>query len=327
MGLSLTLGCGAYDRTIPLADGTVVPDGIDLRMTTLTPGDLFRRQARDAEFDVAEFSLSTYAMLHGRGDTRFVGIPVFPSRMFRHRSIFVNTKAGIARPEDLRGRRVGAAEFQQTAGVWIRGILEREHGVPLADVDWVFGAYNAPGPYHERSPVALPANLRTTVIHETTCLNDLLDAGEIDAVIAAQAPAALKRPGSTVARLFPDLVSAVQAYFGRTGIFPIMHTVVIRRSIYEAEPWVARAMVDAFVEAKRVGAARLAADGTPYAGLPWLTAHLEELARVMGPDPYPYGFLANHATVTAFLEMHHAQGLAPRLLTAEELFVPETHAS
>lgn len=327
MSLTLTLGCGAYDRTIPLFDGSVRPEGIDLHPVALTPGDLFRRQARDAEFDVAEFSLSTYAMLLGQGDSRFVGIPVFPSRMFRHRSIFVNTKAGITRPEDLRGRRVGAAEFQQTAGVWIRGILEREHGVPQREIEWVFGSFNAPGPFHERSPVALPADLRSSVIPETTCLNELLDAGEIDAVISAQAPAALKRPGSNVARLFPDFVSAEQAYFRKTGIFPIMHAVVVRRSVHEAHPWVARAMLDAFVEAKRVGTSRLAADGTPYAGLPWLTAHLEELGRVMGPDPYQYGFLANHATVTAFLEMHHAQGLTPRVYTAEELFVPETHTS
>jgi 4,5-dihydroxyphthalate decarboxylase len=247
--------------------------------------------------------------------------------MFRHRSIFVNTRSGIRRPEDLRGRRVGASEFQQTAGVWIRGILEREHGVRQEEIDWYFGAYNTPGPYHERSPIRLPENLRTQVIAETTCLNDLLAAGEIDAVIAAQAPAALDGPDGTVARLFPDYVTAEQEHFRRTGLFPIMHTVVIRRSIYDAEPWAARAIFDAFVAAKRVGSERLAADGFPYAGLPWLTAHLAETARVMGPDPYPYGFAANHATVTTFLEMSHRQGLTPRLLTPEELFVPELHAS
>jgi len=325
MPLSLTLGCVSYDRTIPLADGAVQPDGVELRITNLPPGELFRRQARDGEFDVAEFSLSTYAMLHGQGDRRFVALPVFPSRMFRHRSIFINAHAGIERPEDLAGRRIGASEFQQTAGVWMRGIVEREHGIRQDQVEWVFGAYNAPGPFHERAPVALPASLHTRTIPETQCLSDLLDAGEIDAVFAAQAPAAFLRGSANVRRLFPDYPAVERDHFRRTGLFPIMHTLVIRRSIYEAEPWVARSIFDAFVEAKRVGTERLATDGRPYVGLPWLTHHLEELVEVMGPDPYPYGFAANRTTVATFLEMHHGQGLATRLLTPEELFVPELH--
>jgi 4,5-dihydroxyphthalate decarboxylase len=327
MSLPLTLGCVSYDRTIPLADGTVAPSGIDLRITNSTPGDLFRRQARDAEFDVAEFSLSTYAMLRGQGDDRFVALPVFPSRMFRHRSIFVNVKSGIRQPADLAGRRIGAAEFQQTAGVWMRGIVEREYGVSQDEVEWYFGAYNAPGPYHERAPVALPASLRTHTIPETECLSDLLEAGEIDAVFAAQAPAAFYRHSPNVARLFPDYPAAERDHFRRTGLFPIMHTLVIRRSIYDAEPWIARSIFDAFLEAKRVGTERLSTDGRPYAGLPWLTHHLEELVEVMGPDPYPYGFAANRSTVATFLEMSHGQGLTPRVLAPEELFVPELLAS
>lgn len=325
--LELSLGCVSYDRTIPLADGTVAPEGIRLAVTNLTPGELFRRQARGAEFDVAEFSLSTYTMLLGQGDTRFVALPVFPSRMFRHRSIFVNADAGIERPEDLRGRRIGAPEFQQTAGVWMRGIVEREYGVSQDEVEWFFGAYNAPGPYHERSPVELPSSLRITTIPETECLSDKLAAGEIDAVFGAMAPASFHRPGTRVRRLFPDYPAAERDHFLRTGLFPIMHTLVVRRSVYEADPWVAHSLMAAFTEAKRVGLERLSSDGRPYASLPWLTHHLEETASIMGPDAYPYGFAANRATVAAFLEMHHAQGLSPRRLAPEELFVPESHDS
>jgi 4,5-dihydroxyphthalate decarboxylase len=326
MSLALTLGSGAYDRTLPLADGSVIPNGIELKVTTMNPGELFRLQARTAEFDVAEFSLSTYCMLLGRGDDRFVGIPVFPSRMFRHRSIFINTTAGIRRGEDLRGKRIGSPEFQQTAGVWIRGFLEADHGVGQEQVEWHFGAFNEPGPYHERAPVKLPEDLPHRIMRETTCLNEALVAGEIDAIISAQAPASLGR-SPNVARLFPDYPAVEQDYFRRTGFFPIMHTVVIRRSIYEQEPWVAQSLFDAFIQAKQVGTARLAADGTPYAGLPWLTHHLEELAQVMGPDPYVYGYGPSLSNVQGFLEMSHRQGLTPRVLDPAELFVRELRTS
>ncbi len=326
MTLTLTMGCGAYDRTIPLADGTVVPEGIDLKVTNMSPGELFRLQARKAQFDVAEFSLSTYSMLLGQGDDRFVGIPVFPSRMFRHRSIFINTDAGIRRPEDLAGKRIGTPEFQQTAGVWIRGFLEDDHGVAQDDVEWHFGSFNEPGPYHERAPVKLPDSLPHRIIPETTTLSEQLANGDIDAIISAQAPASLGR-SPKVARLFPDYPAVEQDYFRRTGYFPIMHTVVIRRSVYEENPWVARALFDAFMEAKRVGTARLAADGTPYAGLPWLTHHLEELALAMGPDPYVYGYQGSLSNVEGFLRMSQRQGLTPRRLDPAELFVNELQAS
>ena len=326
MALALTLGTGAYDRTIPLADGTVVPEGVELQVTNMNPGELFRLQARTAQFDVAEFSLSTYCMLLGRGDDRFVGIPVFPSRMFRHRSLFINTNAGIRRAEDLAGKRMGSPEFQQTAGVWMRGFLEADHGVGQEQMEWHFGSFNEPGPYHERAPVKLPDGLPHRIIPETTSLSEALANGEIDAIMSAQAPASLGQ-SPNVARLFPDYPAVELDYFRRTGYFPIMHTVVIRRAIYEEHPWVARRLFDAFIEAKRVGTARLAADGTPYAGLPWLTHHLEELERSMGPDPYTYGYGASLSNVEGFLRMSHRQGLTPRVLDPAELFVKELQAS
>jgi 4,5-dihydroxyphthalate decarboxylase len=326
MALALTLGCGAYDRTIPLADGTVAPEGIRLEVTHMNPGELFRIQARTAQFDVAEFSLSTYCMLLGRGDDRFVGIPVFPSRMFRHRSIFINTNAGIRRAEDLIGKRVGSPEFQQTAGVWMRGFLEADHGVAQEQMEWHFGSFSEPGPYHERAPVKLPDDLPHRVIPESTSLSESLANGEIDAIMSAQAPPSL---GSSpnVARLFPDYPAAEKDYFRRTGFFPIMHTVVIRRAVYEEHPWVAQALFDAFTEAKRVGASRLAADGTPYAGLPWLTHHLEETAQAMGPDPYVYGYRDSLSNVEGFLQMSRRQGLTPRRLDPAELFAEEVRST
>lgn len=325
--IHLSLSCGEYDINRGLLDGTVKPQGIDLTVLAYPTPPRQWRMDRHTEFDVCEFSMSSWLVACDRqlrnqplAMEPVAAIPVFPHRRFRHSFVFVNPAAGIKSPKDLEGRRVGLRTWQATAGLWGRGILQDEYGVDLKKVIWLTSD-------DEAIPELEPVGFDIHRVPAGSSITRMLLDGELDALIYPEIPAAFAAGDPRIQRLFPDYKQQEMAYFKRTGFFPIMHTVVIRRSIYEAEPWVARAMVDAFVEAKRVGAARLAADGTPYAGLPWLTAHLEELARVMGPDPYPYGFLANHATVTAFLEMHHAQGLAPRLLTAEELFVPETHAS
>jgi 4,5-dihydroxyphthalate decarboxylase len=327
MILTLTLACGPFDRTLPLLDGTVSPAGIRLEGSALSPGEMFRRQARTAEFDVCEFSLSTYTMLLGQGDDRFIAIPAFPSRFFRHRSIYVNTGAGISRPEDLVGKRVGAAEYQQTASVWARGALQSEYGVRPDQIEWYFGAFNRPGRYEERSPVSLPAWLPQHQISETTCLDDMLDRGELDGIIAASEPASFVRRSPNVARLFRDFATVERDYYGKSRLFPIMHTVVVRRALLEQHPWAAESLYAAFVEAKRLGDARMAQGGPASRGLPWFLAHVEEVAELMGGDAYPYGFGANRATVAAFLQMHHDQGLTPSLLETEELFVPVLHAT
>jgi 4,5-dihydroxyphthalate decarboxylase len=321
MTLTLSLACGPFDRTLPLLDGTVVPEGIRLEGLALSPGEMFRRQARNAEFDVCEFSISTHSMLIGQGDERFAGLPAFPSRFFRHRSIYVNVHAGIDRPEDLVGRRVGAAEYQQTASVWARGILQDEYGVRADQIEWYFGAFNRPGRYEERAPVDLPDWLPQHHIASDTSLDALLDAGELDAIVAAAPPRSFQRGSPNVARLFRDYGRVERDYFRRTGLFPIMHTIVVRRSILEREPWVAESLYAALVEAKRIGMARVAADGPAARSLPWFLEHVEEVARLMGPDPYPYGFAPNRHTVDTFLRMSHEQGLTPTRLEPEDLFV------
>jgi 4,5-dihydroxyphthalate decarboxylase len=322
MTLTLSLACGPFDRTLPLLDGTVVPDGIRLEGLALSPGAMFRRQARDAEFDVCEFSLSTHAMLRGQGDDRFVALPAFPSRFFRHRNIWINVHAGIERPEHLAGRRVGAAEYQQTASVWARGMLSDEYGVRAEQIEWHFGAFNRPGRFEERAPVDLPGWLPQTHIPEDTCLDQLLDGGQLDALIAAAPPASFQRRSPNVARLFPDYAAVEQDYFRRTRLFPIMHTMVVKRSILEREPWIAESLYAALLEAKRMGMARVAPDGPASRSLPWFLDQVERTEALMGPDPYPYGFAANRHTVETFLRMSHEQGLTPSLLEAAELFAP-----
>jgi 4,5-dihydroxyphthalate decarboxylase len=322
MTLTLSLACGPFDRTIPLLDGSVTPEGIRLTGMALSPGEMFRRQARGAEFDICEFSLSTHSMLVGQGDDRFTALPAFPSRFFRHRNIFINVHAGIARPADLVGRPVGASEYQQTASVWARGILRDDYGVRADQVEWHFGAFNRPGRFEERAPVDLPDWLPQHHIPEDRCLDEMLDSGELHAVIAAAPPASFQRRSPNVARLFRDFATAEQDYFKRTRIFPIMHTIVVRREVVEQHPWVVESLYAALVEAKRVGMARVAPEGPVARSLPWFLDHLEKIEALMGPDPYPYGLSANRHTLETFLRMSHEQGLTPRLLGVEELFQP-----
>ncbi len=327
MKLSLTLACNLYDRTVPLLGGLVCPDGIDLNYLVLEPSQIFRRQARYAEFDVAEFSLATYAVLHARGDRRLVAIPVFPSRRFRHSNIYVNADAGIREPRDLAGKRVGAQEYQQTAGVWARGILQHDHGVGADQMEWYFGAYNNVEPFVERVPIQLPPAIHSRTIAADQCLDQMLERGEIDALIGSALPASLRRGSSHVARLFPGFREEEVAYYRRTSIFPIMHTVVIKREIYAEAPWVAVSLYKAFERSKALAVRRLWNAETLFAALPWLAAHLEETEAVVGRDPFVYGLEANRHVLEPFLQYCLEQGLTERPLTLEELFAPETHAA
>ncbi|MBI2911459.1 MAG: ABC transporter substrate-binding protein [Chloroflexi bacterium] len=325
MKLHLTLACNLYDRTVPLLGGLVSPDGIDLNYLVLEPTEIFRRQARHAEFDVAEFSLATLAVLLARGDRRLVAIPVFPSRRFRHSNIYVNTAAGIRSPEDLAGTRVGAQEYQQTAGVWARGILQHDYGVGADQMEWYFGAYNAPEPFVERTPLRLPPRIHMRTVGADQCLDQMLERGEIDALIGSALPASLRRGSPHVTRLFPDFREQEAAYYRRTNIFPIMHTVVIKREIYEQAPWVAASLYKAFERSKAMAVRRLWNAETLFVALPWLAAHVEETEAIFGRDPFVYGLEANRHVLEPFLQYCHEQGLTDRALTIEDLFAPETH--
>ncbi|HEY7065698.1 MAG TPA: ABC transporter substrate-binding protein [Chloroflexota bacterium] len=325
MKLPLTLACGLYDRTLPLYDGAVTVEGVDLNFVPMEPPELFRRQARHAEFDAAEFSLATYTILYAQGDRRMVALPVFPSRHFRHGDIYVNAHAGIHEPKDLIGKRVGTMEYQQTAAVWMRALLQHDYGVRPDQIEWYFGGYYAPERYAERVPVDLPPGLRHHTIADQQSLDQLLDAGEIQGLMGAGAPPSFVRGSPNVARLFPDYPQREREYYRRTGIFPIMHTLVVKRDVYERAPWLAGALLKAFYQAKALGYRRLARHGTLYAGLPWLHAHLEELREVMGPDPFAYGLEENRKLLDTLLQHLLEQGLIPRALTPDELFAPETH--
>jgi len=321
--LRLTLACWNYDRTRALADGSVRPEGIDLNYLGLEVEETFFRMLRHQEFDVAEMSLSSYTVTLSREDPPFVALPVFPSRMFRHSCIFVSAKSGIREPKDLVGRRIGVPEYQMTAPVWIRGILQDEHGVDPASVHYFTGGVEETG-RDEKIKLDLPERIVVTPIGPTQTLSQMLADGEIDALYTARTPSTFTtRPGE-VRRLFDDYVTAERDYHRRTRMFPIMHTVVMRRDVYRAHPWIAQALCKAFAEAKRRARADLDATNALATMLPWQIAHVEEARRELGDDWWPYGLAANRAVLDTFLRYHHEQGLSKRRLAPEALFAPET---
>jgi 4,5-dihydroxyphthalate decarboxylase len=324
MKLNLTLACAPYDRTAALADGSIAPEGITLNFLPMEHGELFRRQARHAEFDISEFSLSTYTMLLNRGDQRLVAIPVFPSRKFRHGDIFVNVHAGIREPRDLIGKRMGAMEYQQTAAVWQRAVLQHDYGVRPDQMEWYFGSFYGPAAFSERIPFELPPGISSRTISSEQSLDQMLDAGEIDALMGANLPPCFQRGSPNVARLFRDYQQVEQDYFRRTGIFPIMHTVVMKREIYERHPWAAVSLFEAFVKAKAVARQWLGRHGAVYCMLPWLTQHVRACRELMGDDPFMYGIEANRPLLDGFLQYNREQGLLSQVFPVDELFAIET---
>src|SRR5690242_16050774 len=321
--LRITLGCWNYDRTRALADGTVRADGIDLNYISMPVEETFFRMLRYREFEAAELSLSSYSVSASKPERPFIAIPVFPSRFFRHNSIYINVDSGIREPRDLIGKRVGVPEYQMTAPVWIRGILSEHYGVPVDGVTYFTGGEEEPG-RSEKQKLELPASIRVQPIGPTQTLARMLADGDIDALHTARMPSTYTGGGGAVRRLFPDYKDVEQRYFRETGVFPIMHTVVIRRQVYEANRWIAQSLQKAFVESQRRTYDDLYVTAALKAMLPWLTHHVEETRALMGRDYWPYGFEPNRETLATFLRYHHEQGLSKRLLRPEELFAPES---
>jgi 4,5-dihydroxyphthalate decarboxylase len=321
--LRLTLACWDYDRARALADGSVAPEGIDLNVLELPVEETFFRMLRHREFDAAEMSLSSYVVSASREDPPFIAIPVFPSRLFRHNGIFISASSGIAAPKDLIGKRVGVPEYQLTAPVWQRGILQDEYGVDPASVEYFTGGEEDPG-REEKVALDLPAKFRVRAIPPGKTLSAMLAEGELDAITAPRNPSTFRTRPDRVRRLFENYVEVERAYYRKTRIFPIMHTVVLRRDLYAAHPWIAQSLAKAFVEAKRRAQANLDVVAAIKTMLPWQIAYVEETRRELGEDWWPYGFAVNRHVLDTFLRYHHEQGLSRRRLTPEELFAPET---
>ena len=321
--LRLTFACWDYDRMRALADGSVRPEGIDLVYLTQPVEETFFRMLRYAEFDACEMSLSSYVASLGQDKARFIAIPAFPSRFFRHSCIFVSARSGIRKPEDLKGKRIGVPEYQMTAPVWIRGILSDDYGVKVTEVEHFSGGEEEPG-RDEKIKLSLPAGIRLKAIPRDKTLSLMLAEGEIDALVTARAPSSFHRQPHEVQRLFPAYVEVEKAYYRRTQIFPIMHTVVLRRDLYEKHPWVAQSLYKACVASKARAYELYNQTAAMPAMLPWTVAHVEEARREMGEDWWSYGLAPNRQVLDTFLRYHHEQGLSKRRFSPEELFAKET---
>lgn len=323
MRKSINFGCWDYDRMVPILDGRVQPQGIDLNFLNMPVEETFFRMLRHQEFGASEMSLSSYVVSLHKPEVPFTAIPVFPSRFFRHGSIYINADSGIEKPEDLIGKRVGCPEYQMTAPVWIRGILSDEYGVPAESVTYFTGGEEEPN-RPEKLKLDLPENIKVQPIGRDKTLAQMLQDGEIDALYTARKPSTYSGPNGQVRRLFEDFAAVEKDYFRRTGIFPIMHTVAVRRDIYASDPWVCQSLLKAFTEAKGITMQSLSETAALKTMLPWAAAHFEEAQAEMGDDYWPYGFEPNRETIATFLRYSHEQGLSPRCMEPEEIFAKET---
>ena len=321
--LKLSFACQDYDRTRALWDGRVTPEGIDLTYVSLSAEELFWRQLQHFEFDVSEMSLSNYLTMLSSGNSRVIAIPVFPSRMFRHSFIFISKKSGIQKPQDLKGCRMGIPEYSMTATVWMRGMLQHEYGVAPPDMEWYLGGLDMPG-RKERIKVNIPEDVHLHPVAEDKTLSEMLAAGEIDALLTARAPVSFFQQHPNVVRLWPNYKEVEIEYFKRTGIFPIMHTLALKREIYDANPWAAQSLYKAFSEAKELAQEFLSKLSHQRYMLPWLIPDYAQTISVMGENYWPYGVEANRVTLEAMTQYAYEQGLASRKFTPEELFAPNT---
>ena len=321
--LSVTVACEHYDRVQPIRDGHVEIVGCEVNFLELPPEELFFRAYRHREFDISEISMSSYLLGLSRGETPYFAIPVFLSRLFRHSAIYIRTDRGIKRPEDLKGRKVGVPEYQVTAALWARALLESEYGVTPADLKWMRGGLHEPGRV-EKIALNLPPSIEIAAIPETDTLDRMFAAGDLDAMISPRPPRCFLEHDPNIALLFPDYRRAEEAYYAKTKIFPIMHVLGIRRDLVEKHPWLANSVYEAFVRSKARALELLDDVAALKVTLPWLPAYLEETKAAMGADYWPYGVKENLPTLNAMVDFAFRHGTTTRLLNVDELFIPST---
>lgn len=317
----LTLAMSDYDHIRDLTSGAIQADGIELTYLNLSVEEIFWRFSKFREWDVSEMSMGQYVGLVSQGDSSLTAIPVFPSRIFRHSAFYVRRDGPVKTPQDLVGRRVGIPQWSQTAGIYGRGALMHQYRIRLQDVEWYQTGVNEPG-RQEPVELKLPAGVRVKPVPDKS-LNEMLLAGEIDAIITAHPPDAVKQRRPEVTRLFPDFLTVEAAYWRETRIFPIMHTVVIRRDTMSAHPWIAMNLFKAFEEAKRRSVARALDIIAPRFPVPWVFEHAERARELFGDDFWPYGIEPNRPTLEAFLRFAHEQGVCHRPVAVDELFPAE----
>jgi 4,5-dihydroxyphthalate decarboxylase len=321
--VTITVATWDYDRVRALADGRVPIEGCDVNYITMPLEEILERAFFHGEFDVAEIGFSPYLIALSRGVARYVAIPAFLSRMFRHSAIYIRADRGIEGPADLRGKRIGVPEYQMSAALWARGYLQDEFAIAASDVDWVQAGLEQAG-RRDKFPLNLPDGFPLASAPSGKTLSHMLAEGELDAVISARRPSCFIAGHPQVRRLFPDYRTAERDYYRRAGLFPIMHAVGIRRDVLEAHPWLAASVYKAFVRAKRIADDDLAETTALKIGLPWVNAELDATREIMGEDFWSYGIEANRKTLATMARYSYEQGLAVRLLAVEEMFAAST---
>jgi 4,5-dihydroxyphthalate decarboxylase len=324
MSLQLSLAVGDYDRTRAIFDGRAPVEGCDITAVALEPEESFHRAFKFQEFDISEISMSSYTMTAARGEAHYIAIPAFVSRLFRHSGIYIRTDRGIRAPQDLKGKTVGLPEYQMTANVWIRGIFADEYGVKPSDIKWRRGGLEEAG-REERARIRLPPEIDYKAVPDDRTLSDMLAKGEIDGLLSARAPSCFLAGAPGVGRLFADYPAVEEAYFRKTGIFPIMHAIGIRRSLVERHPWLAVSVYKAFVRAKDLCMKELGQIGHLATSLPWSVAEYDRVRRVMGADFWSYGIAANRHVLQTLARYSFEQGLSARKLDVDEMFAPSTY--
>ena len=316
--LRLSIATTDYDHFRDFRLGTVRAQGIEHVWSVLGHHEVFARFTAHREWDVAELSIAKFAAQVTRDDPDIVGLPVVCSRVFRFGAFYVNRRSGIETAEDLRGKRIGSPEWAHSAAVYMRGWLQDEAGVPLDQVQWYQAGANAAG-RDEKVELSLPDGVTLTRVSDRS-LSDLLAAGDIDCALIARPPTCFLQGHPDVVRLYPDFETRELAYYQRTGIWPIMHIIAMRRQVLDDNPWVARNLYDAFLESKNRSVERLLDPAVSRYPLPWLPAYGRRMADLFGGDPFPYGIEPNRATVGQLLQYAHQQGIAHRPATPEEVF-------
>ena len=321
--LSISLACCDYDRTRAIFDGRAPIEGCEVLATPMVPEEAFHRAFKYQEFDVTELSFSSTMVTTARGECPYVGVPAFVSRLFRHSSLYIRTDRGIETPEDLKGKIIGLPEYQMTANLWVRGILEDEYGVKPSDIKWRNGGLEEAG-REERARISLPEGVELESIPKDETLSQWLVEGKLDGLLSARAPSCFLDGAPNIDRMWPNYPEVERAYFEKTRIFPIMHLIGIRKSLYEQHPWLAVNVYNAFVKAKQICLEELNQIGHLHATLPWPVAAYNEARALMGDDYWSYGVAPNAHVIDAITRYSYDQGLSERKLTAEDIFAPST---
>jgi 4,5-dihydroxyphthalate decarboxylase len=324
MAVEISLSVCSYDRTAAIFDGRAPIEGCDVIAVANSPEESFHRAFKFQEFDVTEISMSSYLLSVARNDSHYVAIPAFVSRLFRHSGIYIRTDRGIKGPADLKGKTIGLPEYQMTANVWVRGMLEDEYGVKPSDIKWRRGGLEEPG-REERAKINLPPEIDLKAVPADRTIADMLAKGEIDGLLSARAPSCYLRGAPNVGRLWPDYPAVEAAYYQKTKLFPIMHGIGIRRALVEKHPWLAVNIYKAFVKAKALCMEELAEIGHLHATLPWPVYAYDHARKVMGEDYWSYGAHENKHALETLARYSFKQGLSARQVPFEEMFAKPTY--